>query len=50
MKEKEEIRVKIPSDIVIKLRIMKMRGNTFSSIVEKALKEFFEKSEVKRNI
>ncbi|MCD6481915.1 MAG: hypothetical protein J7L31_06575 [Thermoplasmata archaeon] len=42
--EKEEFRVRIPSDIAIKIRIMKIKeGFTFSSIFEEALKYYFEK-------
>lgn len=53
MVDKEEFKVKIPSDIAIKVRIMKIKeGSTFSSIVEEALRYYFEKlqGEIRRNI
>ena len=44
MADKEEFKVRIPSDIAIKVRIMKIKeGSTFSSIFEEALKYYFEK-------
>ncbi len=43
MEGKEEIKVRISSNIVIKLRIMKhLKGKTFSTVVEEALEKYFE--------
>jgi len=44
MGERKEIRVWLSPDIVLKLRVMKVKGNTYSSIVEEALREFLKKS------
>jgi len=44
--KREEIRVWLSSDIISKLRIMKIKGDTYSSIIEKALREFLKNFEV----
>jgi len=46
MEKREEIRVWVSSDIISKLRIMKVKGDTYSSIVEKALREFLKNFEL----
>lgn len=48
MKDKEELRVKISSDIMAKLRIIriKMGKGAYSEITEKALRKFFEKGNI----
>lgn len=44
MSKKEEIRVWLSSDILMKLRVMKVKGDSYSYIIEKALREFFDKN------
>lgn len=44
MSKKEEIRVWLSSDILMKLRVMKVKGGSYSYIIEKALREFFDKN------
>jgi len=47
-KEKEELRVKISSDIMAKLRMIRVkRGRgAYSEITEKALRRFFEENNI----
>ena len=48
MKEKkEELRVKISADLMIKLRVIRIKKGkgAYSEITEKALREFFERNQ-----